>query len=349
MSDSKSILANDDLQLPTTFNQDNLDNLVSGIEEEARSFVFDMSKAKDRKECASIAYKVARSKTTLDKHGAALVKDIKAKAKAIDTTRKSMRDRMDALKEKVRQPLTEWEQAEEQRQADIQQRIAAFKSAPERANPMDAEAVQALINELSGIEVDASFAEFSADATSAKEHALQLLDGVLAKKQLAELQAKQAETDRIAREEQARIEQEEQAKQARIAHDKAIAEKAKADAEAQAKAERERLELEKIKAEQAAEQAQAKAEFERKESERRAKEAAEAAKREAERKEQQRLAAEQAEIERKQKQAQDQAHRAKIFSEALQDFTDLGVSQEDAAAVLELIEQNKISHVTINF
>lgn len=92
-----------------------LDKILKGFEEKVTGIIPDTSTVKGRKEIASLAYKVAQSKTLLDKLGAELTTDWKEKARKVDLSRKYARDFLDDLKERVRQPLTEWEQAEEAR------------------------------------------------------------------------------------------------------------------------------------------------------------------------------------------------------------------------------------------
>lgn len=97
------------------FTNDGLEDLLSSIEKEVLSFVPDLSTDKGRKEIASMAYKVARSKTALDNMGKELVSDLKARVKIVDVSRKTARDRLDALRDTVRAPLDEWESAEQKR------------------------------------------------------------------------------------------------------------------------------------------------------------------------------------------------------------------------------------------
>ena len=94
------------------FNGSSVDRIVGDIEDEVRGFAFDVSSVKGRKDIASMAHKVSRSKTALDGLGKSLVGDWKAKAKVVDQERKMLRDRLDALRDEVRRPLTEWEEAE---------------------------------------------------------------------------------------------------------------------------------------------------------------------------------------------------------------------------------------------
>ena len=104
-------------------NQDGLDKILKEIEAKVSGIVPDISTQKGRKEIASLAYKVAQSKTLIDKLGAELTADWKDRAKKVDVARKRARDFLDSLKDRVRQPLTEWEEAEAKRIADEEARL----------------------------------------------------------------------------------------------------------------------------------------------------------------------------------------------------------------------------------
>lgn len=90
------------------FTQTNgLDSYIRQIEDEVNSFVPDISTAKSRAAIASIAAKIAKSKTYLDGVGKDLVDKLKEQPKLVDAERKRMRDKLDALKDQVRKPLTD--------------------------------------------------------------------------------------------------------------------------------------------------------------------------------------------------------------------------------------------------
>ncbi|MEG0861812.1 MAG: hypothetical protein RSG79_19630, partial [Pseudomonas sp.] len=92
-----------------------LDPYLKKIRDEIDAFVPDITTRKGREAIASIAYKVARSKTALDNVGKDLVADLKEIPKKIDAERKRMRDTLDAWQEEVRQPLNKWQAAEDAR------------------------------------------------------------------------------------------------------------------------------------------------------------------------------------------------------------------------------------------
>ncbi|STW71069.1 TolA protein [Klebsiella pneumoniae] len=104
-------------------NNDQLDPLIEAIEKEARSLVPDVTTKKGRDAIASMAHKVARSKTYIDNAGKDLVAELKALPKQIDESRRVVRERLDALKDEVRRPLTEWEAEQERIKAEEADRI----------------------------------------------------------------------------------------------------------------------------------------------------------------------------------------------------------------------------------
>ena len=99
--------------------------------EQAREFVAeqvpDTSTDKGRKAIASTARKVAKLKTKLDAMGKDLVSDWKQKAKVVDSSRKSMRDQLDALRDEARAPLDEWEAADAQRIESLKRGITRLE------------------------------------------------------------------------------------------------------------------------------------------------------------------------------------------------------------------------------
>ncbi|MBY5253415.1 hypothetical protein FP364_00590 [Citrobacter amalonaticus] len=98
--------------------KEQLNPIIEVIEKEARSLVPDVSTRKGRDAIASMAHKVARSKTYIDNAGKDLVAELKALPKQIDESRRIVRERLDALKDEVRRPLTEWEAEQERIKAE---------------------------------------------------------------------------------------------------------------------------------------------------------------------------------------------------------------------------------------
>jgi colicin import membrane protein len=96
-----------------------LDPILHKIKEEVSCIVTDASTKKGRDEITSIAYKITRSKTTIDDLGKSLTEEWAKKKQVVDSERKRAREFLDVLKEEFRKPLTEWEQKEADRVAGI--------------------------------------------------------------------------------------------------------------------------------------------------------------------------------------------------------------------------------------
>lgn len=95
-------------------NQSSLDKVLDEVRGKATTLVADISTAEGRKEIASVAYAVARTKTYLDAIGKDLVTEYKEMPKKIDAGRKFARDSLDALKDLIRKPLDDWEKEQAQ-------------------------------------------------------------------------------------------------------------------------------------------------------------------------------------------------------------------------------------------
>lgn len=330
-----------------------LDVFIEQIKNKVLGTVYDITTQKGRDECRSDAAKVGRSKTAIEKLGKALSAEYKEIPKKIDAERRRAFDELEALQKQVRQPLTEWENAEAAR-------IDNHKTNIERIRfvglDLHDRTVQNLRTDISGIEqmrIDESWEEFEAEAHRVKNNTLEFLYAALAAREKYE--AEQAELAELRRKQ---AEQERKDREAEIARQ--AAEKAKADAEAKAQAERdaaakreadiqaaaERAEREKLEAIERQKQAEARAEEEKLASERRAKEAAEAARQaEIARQEQEKA---QAEEERRQREA-DREHMAFINRAAMQALISNGLPEDCAKQAIVLIAKGVIPNVSINY
>lgn len=303
-------------------NNEQLDPIIEKIEKEARSLVPDVSTKKGRDAIASMAHKVARSKTYIDNAGKDLVAELKALPKQIDESRRLVRERLDLLKDEVRRPLTEWE-AEQER---IKVEEKAKREAEELAKEIELAHREALLD---NIEYDRDVAERKAEA----------------------------ERQRIAHEEELKRQAAEQAK--REAEEKAAAElaaakkreedaiSARAQAELLAKQERER-------AEQEAKDAAAKAEAEKQaaiaDEQRKAQEEADRIKREAEAKEAARLAEEKRIADEKAKREADVKHRKAVGTEIVNALTaNTSISRDQAIEVLKALMDGLVPRTQINY
>lgn len=303
-------------------NNDQLDPLIEAIEKEARSLVPDVTTKKGRDAIASMAHKVARSKTYIDNAGKDLVAELKALPKQIDESRRVVRDRLDALKDEVRRPLTEWEAEQERIKAE------------EAMNALHAEALA--MNE----EFDRQMA-----ARIESDHEMALLMNDAFDREQAEKKA-EAERQRIAREEEIKRQAEEKAK-------REAAEQAQREIDAAAAREREAI-LAKERAEREQREAAERAEREKQaavDAERRkAQEKADRIRREAEQREQARLAEEKRKADEQARREADVKHRKAVGVEVVKALmANTSLTRDQAIEVLTAVKDGRIPHTGISY
>lgn len=312
--------------------KEQLDPIIEAIEKEARSLVPDLTTKKGRDAIASMAHKVARSKTYIDNAGKDLVAELKALPKQIDESRRIVRERLDALKDEVRRPLTEWEVEQERIKAE------------EEMNAWHVEALE--MNE----DIDRQRA-----ALIEADHEMALLMNDAFDRDAKE-KAEEAERQRIAREEELKRQAAEQAK--REAEEKAERERAEsARREAELKLKAEQAERDRVAAEQKAErekkEAAERAEREKQEAiiaeQRKAQEAADKVRRETEAKEAARLAEEKRLADEEARRAADKEHRRTVNRRVIADLIAQGIPEEFAQKAMLAIAGGKVQDAHIKY
>ena len=303
--------------------QNGLDPFLEQIKQEIDSFVPDVTTKKGRDAIASMAYKVAKSKTALDDVGKELVADLKELPKKIDAERKRVREILDAWRDEVRKPLTDWEQAEDDRIANHKNAIA-FILQSSVVEDVNSKTIKEKIADIEAIAVGKHFEEFELEAMHAKEHSLEKLQKLLFKTEKHE--EEQKELEKLRAESAAREQKEREERIVREAE-----ERAKLAAEETAKKEREASERREL---------ELKLQIERAEKEKL--QAIEAEKK--------RVADEAAKIEAERvRREKDTAHRSAINREAMQCFVDGGFMEDQAKIAVSLIAKKLIKNVTINY
>ncbi|WP_449540969.1 hypothetical protein [Enterobacter ludwigii] len=341
---------------PSIYVENGLEKFLEQIRDGVKE-VPDLSTAKGRARIASLAAQVSRSKTAVEKPGRDYLKRLKEQPKVVEAELRRFVTECDQLRDEVRRPLTEWEDAEKARTEALQQRLVDLRSLADvidaAGNYLPSADIQSRIQEAKSVVLDDSWQERTAEAGVAKDSTIQQLEASLAVAQKREHEAAELERLRKEAEGKARLEREEAirreaAEQAkRDAEAKAQAEiDAAARREAEAKAATERAEREKIEAQQKAEReakaAAEKAEQEKNEAiaaERRRQEEAEAVRLT----EQKRIADEEA------RRAADKEHRRTINRQAIADLIESGLPQEMAEKALIAIASGKVSAVSIKY
>lgn len=227
--------------------QPTIGSLIKQVEEQVNAFNGDVSTEEGRKEIASIAYKVARSKTALDDLGKDLVSGIKKQAKTIDERRKHMRDTLDSLKDRVRRPLTEYEEKEKARQEELKRRLIELQEMGQ-ATLEDIPRLKEGLEKAQATVIDETWEPIRELAQQAKDKAVDHLTSFIA--QLEKRDAERAELEALRKEkeereaEERRRQQEQAQKEREEAIRKEEADKAEKQAAEAAKRERERIEAE---------------------------------------------------------------------------------------------------------
>jgi hypothetical protein len=358
------------------FAEGGVDAILNQIRAEVSAVEIDISTPNGRRECASLAYKVARSKTALDDMGKELGEDHYRAWKGITSERARLVKELDALKDDVRRPLTDWENADKARIAahqaaidaliessafyaaenasdDLRQRLAFLQDQPPRDwQEFSKRADDALSSEIAKTKVALAEAEAresaiaeAARATAEKAEAeRRARDLLIAENARRDAEAKAAV---LAAQEAKRVEAER-----RAATEKAQQEREAIDAERRAAEAREQREREariaaEIKAKADADAAAARALAEQKA----AAERAERDKQAAIEAERHRVAAENAaaSADAARREA-DKRHRARVNGESLAALVAFaGLTEDQAKAVITAVVRHEIPHVSLTY
>lgn len=342
----------------------------------------DLTTVKGRKQYASMAYKIAQTKTALDDMGKKVSAEQKEIPKKIDAERKRVWDTLELWQKEVRKPLDDWQKAEDARVDKHNDGIQKIKDMALFDATPQAVTVAQIIADLEAFAIDNSWQEFLPEAAQAKDQALAKLRALLAER--TQYEAEQAELARLRAEAEAQAQRDREAEIARAAAERArveaeqraqaerdaaarreqelleeaaaaqrASEQAARDAEAAAERQRLQLQLQAEQAERQAAQAEAnriaaeqRAEQERLDAVRRQEEAVERAR-------QDELARQKAEADealRQQKLREaDQAHKVKVMGAAKEALMTMNITEELAKAIVLKIARREIPNITINF
>ncbi|MCB5329319.1 hypothetical protein [Yersinia intermedia] len=316
---------------------DHIESILQQVEKEVNSFVPDVSTKKGRDAIASLGLKVAKTKTYLDGLGKDLVTEYKEVPKKIDASRKTVRDRLDALKEKVLLPKLEYEAEQERIAAE-----AAYAAMWQEAHEMDASITAERADKLAArIAADHEMALLMNDAfdrdAKAKADEIERLRKAheeFIAQQAAE-KAKREVEEKAKRDIEAAEQRERVAKLAQERAEQAIKDNA-AKAERDAKELAERVEREKQEA-IAAEKLKAQQEADR-------------IQREAQQKEDARLAEEKRVADEAAARAANEAHRKTIGTAVVNGLIEhAGLTREQAISTLKALINNQIPHTNIHY
>lgn len=357
---------------PAIYVAGGLQQFIDLVKGEVLGEVPDLKTRKGRERIASLAAKVSKSKTAVEKPGRDYLRRLKEMPKVVEAELREFVTKMDTLRDEVRQPLTDWQAAEDARVDKHNAMIRHIEDCGLGLIGGQPQPFALLFRELEEkIIVDEKFEEFEAEAHRAKATALAKLKASFDEHQKRE--AEQAELERLRREAEERAEQDRirlaqeaavEAERQRVAQEQQAAREAAARREQELldqaaaqerEAENQRLQL-KLQAEQA-ERARIQAEADRVATEQRMEQERQAAARreeeaaeQAREDERRRADAAAAEILRQQEaRERDQAHKAKVMGEAKTALMSLNITEELARAIVLKIARREVPNITINF
>ena len=314
------------------FAPETMTSLLGGIRQKCADAPTDVTTSDNRGRIAALAYKVARTKTAIDEAGKRLVEPMKAQAKQIDEERKRARDFLDALKEQVRKPLTDYENAEKERNNRIDAELIRIKAVGDAiyATSEQAKAAAETIK-LSHL---FDFGPKKLDGDRILEVAKSAIETKI--KQLEELERFRAEAlkaERAAEESAKKARDEQIAEEARRQESERRDREERARSESQAREAQRRIDAERLRSEELLRQVE------------KAKQDAE----NAARLEREKIANEKkAEEEAKRRAESDENHRRSVIDAATNDLSEfVGVAFANLA--IKAILDGKVSSVTVNF
>lgn len=319
------------------FTEPVMDTIISRLEKEAEGFIGDPSTAKGRAEIKSFAQKFVKTKTYIDGARKEYVAKLKELPKLVDAEGKKLRDKCDALRDKVRAPLTEWENVRKEIDIEIERAIALTSPSNETSDCI-AEIIEVLLYLPAEEIVEDKRKEYD----EALQRALAAQFGFLAEAINTENDAEELERLRL----------EKESKKAEEAKQEAIKE-ARAAAKKEAEEEAERIilqaKLDKAEAEKAAREAKEAEEQAKKDKQAaidKAKKDTLAALEAERRKELDKKAKEKAEKAARQA---DEENRNNIHNAIRQALMDDGLNWGQAQVALDAIVSGRVPHVEIKY
>jgi hypothetical protein len=227
---------------PMIFGHGSLPDLVKKIEATIVDEVPDLSTNAGRERVASLAYRVARAKKAIDDHGRDHLRKLKALPKVIEGELRQWNTSMDALRDRIRAPLTELEQSEKAEKDRIQANIDHILSMLEIGNPTSGYLTAQLV-ELDETEFDeATFGGRVEEAQAKADHVRTTLEAQI--KDLIVKEQEAAELAQLRREKAERDERDRQEAASKAEQDRKDEEARQRIKDAEQRAENARLELE---------------------------------------------------------------------------------------------------------
>lgn len=313
-----------------------LPSLLAEIEAEIAALPIKLTTASGREAISSLSGSISSRKARIVEAGLALTEGWRKQTNAVNAIKKAASEGLDALRDKARQPLTDWEAAQKKRAAQITDALVFFAQAAVVPAGSTLESIAATVARVEAIQIGHEFGDSEARARQDKLNALARLDE--ARIGIVRANAERAELERLRAADQERERAAQAAEAQRLADE----------------AERERIASAERRATEAAEaKVKAAADAEIAAERRKAQEAADALaaeqrrQREAAEAEAARVAAVAAEDARRQADIEHRSTIMRAAKEALMEHA--GLSEAAAKKVVHAITGGSIPAVTLKF
>lgn len=310
--------------------------------------IYDLSDPKQEKQARSDQYAIGTVVGKLDRKHKELKAPLSEKVRLLDGKRKEIKDELRGVQSKIKIQIERHEEKIAEHKAFLESKVEAISELADldECGHLTSAELKARLDKASGVAIDASFEHLQNEAISEKKRVVGVLEAEFERVALAEREA-----ERLARLKKEAEEREAKEREERLK--KEASEAARIEAERKAAQEIARIEAEKQQAIIDAEKAKKKAEQDAIA----AKEAAELKAKQAvilERQRAEKLAAEQeaakkAEQEALAKQKAEKGHVERVLSEIEHSFKVNGFNAKKSKLITELIRDNKIANVQINW
>lgn len=183
MSAAQQVITIDDISAdnaPVIYVTGGLGRFLEAVTAEVTSEVPDLTTRKGRERIASLAAKVSKSKTAVEKPGRDYLKRLKEMPKVVEAELREFVTKMDELRDATRQPLTDWEKAEDARVDRHNDAIQQIKDLAVFAETPTAAHVASVIEDMELVALDDSWEEFLPEAAQVKDKSLATLRALLA-------------------------------------------------------------------------------------------------------------------------------------------------------------------------
>jgi len=241
---TNDLMIQEPIEAKVIFAEGGAQPILAVIRKQVDVFEADVTTAAGRKEVAAMAYKISRSKTFLEELGKEEKSGLKKKVDVIDGERKILKDGLDEMRDEVRQPLTDFEKAEETRIAKHEAHIQEIKDrtllANEQWQTLDIKTMHERLEHIHNIPTDEEYwEEYLPEAQEVIIRAINALQLAIEKR--TKYDEEQLELDRLRKEEAARQAERDHIENERIANEQAETRR-KADVEHRGKTNLEAIE-----------------------------------------------------------------------------------------------------------